>query len=145
MICQETANYKEERIVMRNLIYIICVILYTILLLDFVTLSHVQFLEFEFDFNIIYSIHLHITFAYLFSTLFIIYTFIAFIIFTFIVFAVYIFIIQLYICQCSCYSYLISSSFFVELYLIFCIQLLYLIFVVIIHEIFHYICTVLII
>src|SRR6266487_4567162 len=61
MICQETANYKKERIVMRNLIYIIFVISYMILLLDFVTSSHVQFLEFNFNFNYIY-----ITFIFIF-------------------------------------------------------------------------------
>src|SRR5436190_12853914 len=55
MICQEMTNYKEERIVMRNLIYIIFVISYLISLLDFVTSSHVQFLEFNFDFNYIYK------------------------------------------------------------------------------------------
>src|SRR5947207_11426078 len=54
MICQETANYKEERIVMRNLIYIICIILYTILLLDFITSSHVQFLKLDFNFDYIH-------------------------------------------------------------------------------------------
>jgi len=35
------ANYKEERIVVGNPTYIIFIILYVILLLDFVTLSHV--------------------------------------------------------------------------------------------------------
>ena len=95
--------------------------------------------EFNFDFDIIYNIHLHITFTFLFSMLFIIYVLIAFIIFTFIVFAVYIFVVQLYIHQCSCYSYLISSSSFIISHLIFHIQSLYSIFVIITHEIFHYI------
>ena len=43
MICQKTANYKEERIVMKKLIYIIFIISYTISLLDFIILSHVWF------------------------------------------------------------------------------------------------------
>ena len=68
-------NYKEERIVMRNFIYIICVILYTISLLDFITLSHVQFLKFDFNFNYIYiscssSYLFNIDFAHLFAHLF---------------------------------------------------------------------------
>ena len=95
--------------------------------------------EFNFNFDIIYNIHLHITSAYSFSTLFIIYTFIAFVIITFIIFTVYVFVVQLYICQCNCHLYSISFSSFIVLYSIFCIQSLYLIFVIIIHEIFHYI------
>src|SRR5437667_8723614 len=77
MICQETANYKEERIVVENLIYIIFIISYTILLLDFITLSHVQFLKFHFNFNYIHISHLssyslyisisYICFVHLFS------------------------------------------------------------------------------
>ena len=57
MICQEMTNYKEERIMMRNLIYIIFIISYVISLLDFVILSHVWFLEFDFNFDYIYISH----------------------------------------------------------------------------------------
>ena len=103
-----------------------------------------NFIDFDFiNFNIIYNIHLHITFTYSFSMLFVIYTFIVIIIIlfkiTFIVFTVYIFVVQLHIHQCSCYSYSISSSSFIISHLIFCIQSLYLIFVIVTHEIFHYI------
>ena len=66
VICQETANYKEEKIVMRKLIYITFVISYAILLLDFIILSHVQFwIQFQFWYYI-----------YSFSMLFVIYMFI---------------------------------------------------------------------
>ena len=99
--------------------------------------------EFDFNFNIIYSIHLHIASACLFSMLFIIYMFVVITIVSFkivfIIFTVYVFIIQLYIHQCSHYSYSILFLLFIVLHLIFCIQSLYLIFVVIICEIFHYI------
>ena len=102
--------------------------------------------KFDFNFDIIYNIHLHVAFTYLFSMLFIIYTFVVITIvsfkITFVVFAVYVFVVQLYIHQCNCHSYLISSFSFIILHLIFHIQSLYLIFVVAIHEIFHYICTV---
>src|SRR5438045_3333948 len=71
MICQETANYKEERIVVRNPIYIIFVILYVILLLDFITSSHVQFqldiyIMFVFIFVIYRLSHLFYTFIFVF-------------------------------------------------------------------------------
>src|SRR5204863_7405446 len=75
IICQDMANYKEERIVVRKLIYIIFIILYMILLLEFVTLSCVQFLKFDFDFDYIYilclsSYLLYIDFMHSFIHLF---------------------------------------------------------------------------
>ena len=48
-------------IVVRKFTYIIFIISYMILLLDFITSSHVQFLEFKFDFDYIY-----ITFIFIF-------------------------------------------------------------------------------
>jgi len=74
MICQEMTNYKEERIVMRKLIYIIFIISYVISLLDFITSSHVQFLKFEFNFNYIYIMFIFIFILYRSSHL--LYTFI---------------------------------------------------------------------
>src|SRR5436190_7984297 len=79
MICQKAANYKKKRIVMKNLIYIIFIISYAILLLDFITLSCVQFLEFNFDFNYIYITFVFIFVIYRFCAfihMFILYTFI---------------------------------------------------------------------
>ena len=105
--------------------------------------------NFDFNFNIIYNIHLHIAFTCLFSMLFVIYMFVVITIILFkiifIVFAVYIFVVQLYIHQCNCHSYLISFFLFIISHLIFHIWSLYSIFIVAIHEIFHYICIVLII
>src|SRR6266496_2603269 len=67
MICQGTTNYKEGRIVVRKPTYIIFVISYMILLLDFVTSSCVQFLEFDFDFDYIYIAFVFIFILYRWS------------------------------------------------------------------------------
>ena len=98
VICQEMANYKEERIVVGNPIYIIFVILYVILLLDFVTLSRVRFLEFDFDFNYIYisclsSYLLYIDFAHSFVRLFSTHSSSFSLLSQLIVFAMYVFIV----------------------------------------------------
>ena len=71
---------SQSNNVVEKLTYIIFIISYTISLLDFVTLSCVQFLEFDFDFNYIYisrssSYSLYIDFTHSFCT-FVLYTFI---------------------------------------------------------------------
>ena len=48
----------------RKLIYIIFIISYVILLLDFITSSRVQFLKFEFNFNYIYIMFIFIFILY---------------------------------------------------------------------------------
>src|SRR6266496_2774971 len=69
--------------VVGKLIYIIFIISYMILLLDFITSSHVQFLEFKFNFNYIYIVFVFIFILYrlshslyTFIHMFVLYTFI---------------------------------------------------------------------
>ena len=116
MICQGTTNYKEGRIVVRKPTYIIFVISYMILLLDFVTLSHVWFLKFKFDFDYIYIMFIFIFILY--RLLHLLYTFIhTFILYTFI----FIFIIitshclhNVCICCLAIYS-LMNSPYHIQL------------------------------
>src|SRR6266536_823810 len=102
-------NYKEGRIVVRKPIYIIFIILYVILLLDFVTSSHVQFLEFEFYFDYIY-----ITFIFIFILYRLLHSLYAFIC-TFILYAfVFVFVIitshhLCIVCICCLAIYLLMN------------------------------------
>ena len=64
MICQEMTNYKEERIVMKNLIYIIFVVLYTISLLDFVIFIMCLIYQIWFWFQL----YMYITFIFTFCS-----------------------------------------------------------------------------
>src|SRR6266496_2468905 len=97
--------------VVGKLIYIIFIISYVILLLDFVTLSRVQFLEFKFNFNYIYIVFIFIFILYRLSHS--LYTFIhMFVLYAFI----FIFVIitshclhNVHICCLAIYSSMQSS------------------------------------